>query len=269
MYLDIQDNEKVWQHFNHPHHVGAFVDETHVVQAKVGTPMVSNVIHWQMLLTKDAKCNRIIIEDVRYKVVGCGYQIAVCSYLGDCLVGRTLDDVPVKIAARLIDELALPEHKMHCAYLLEDAVFAAISNYKNNDPIELAGEDEMSVVTKTETEQVVLSATDTALDYIRKSAHDKGLASAMLHFGVKKRGCSGFSYVLDFTADPNVDGHVVHLADDVTVIIDHDSLPMLAGTQLDYRMESFGGVMKFNNPNEKASCGCGESFTVAEEGEVQ
>ncbi len=82
-----------------------------------------------------------------------------------------------------------------------------------------------------------------------------------LRLGVKTTGCSGMSYVLEFVDDINDDDEVFE-DHGVKVIVDKKSLVYIDGTELDFGKEGLNEGFKFNNPNEKDQCGCGESFTV-------
>ena len=82
-----------------------------------------------------------------------------------------------------------------------------------------------------------------------------------LRLGVKTTGCSGMAYTMEF-ADVLADTDTVFEAGKVKLIIDPKSLVYLDGTELDYTREGLNEGFKFTNPNEKARCGCGESFTV-------
>ena len=82
-----------------------------------------------------------------------------------------------------------------------------------------------------------------------------------LRLGVKTSGCSGMAYKLEF-ADVINDDDQVYESFNVKVIVDEKSLPYLDGTELDYRREGLQEGFKFQNPNEKSHCGCGESFHV-------
>ncbi len=86
----------------------------------------------------------------------------------------------------------------------------------------------------------------------------KGLG---VRLGVKTSGCSGMAYVMEFVDDLNDDDEVFEERG-VKVIIDPKSLLYLDGTEVDYGKEGLNEGFKFNNPNAKNECGCGESFTV-------
>lgn len=82
-----------------------------------------------------------------------------------------------------------------------------------------------------------------------------------VRLGVRTSGCSGMAYVLEFVDDLN-DDDVVFEDHGVKVIVDEKSLVYLDGTELDYGKEGLNEGFKFNNPNVKNECGCGESFTI-------
>ena len=82
-----------------------------------------------------------------------------------------------------------------------------------------------------------------------------------LRLGVKTSGCSGMAYVLEFVDEVEEDDQVFE-SDGIKVIVDPKSMVYLDGTELDYGKEGLNEGFKFNNPNVKNSCGCGESFNV-------
>jgi iron-sulfur cluster assembly protein len=82
-----------------------------------------------------------------------------------------------------------------------------------------------------------------------------------MRLAVKTSGCSGMAYALEF-ADTKQDGDLAFESHGVTVLVDPRSLPYLRGTELDFVREGLNEGFKFNNPNARNQCGCGESFTV-------
>lgn len=82
-----------------------------------------------------------------------------------------------------------------------------------------------------------------------------------LRLGVRTSGCSGMAYKLEFVDELNADDQVFE-THGVKVIVDAKSLPYLEGMELDYAREGLNEGFKFNNPNVKDQCGCGESFNV-------
>lgn len=107
---------------------------------------------------------------------------------------------------------------------------------------------------------MAVTLTAQAAEHIEKylSKRGKGLG---LRLGVRTTGCSGMAYKLEYVDDPDTDDQVFE-SHGVKVFVDPKSLAYLDGTQLDYAREGLNEGFKFSNPNEKATCGCGESFTV-------
>lgn len=107
---------------------------------------------------------------------------------------------------------------------------------------------------------MAISLTEKAAERVRSFLEKRG-AGAALRLGVRTSGCSGKAYVLEF-ADSVGAEDVVFESHGVKVIIDPKSLIYLDGTELDYEKEGLNEGFKFNNPNVKATCGCGESFSA-------
>ncbi len=105
-----------------------------------------------------------------------------------------------------------------------------------------------------------ITVTERAAFQIRKQLDKRGCGLG-LRLGVKPSGCSGYAYVLDY-ADSLSEDDIVFDQHEVKVLVRQDDLDKLAGIELDYAREGFNEAFKFNNPNVKGMCGCGESFSV-------
>ena len=105
-----------------------------------------------------------------------------------------------------------------------------------------------------------VSLTPAAARHVTKSLVKRG-SGIGLRLAVKTSGCNGFAYALEFVDVSNPDDACFE-THGVKVIVDPRSLGMLAGTELDFVREGLNEGFKFNNPNAKANCGCGESFAV-------
>lgn len=108
--------------------------------------------------------------------------------------------------------------------------------------------------------QLTIQLTPAAMDYFKKEVTKNSALG--LRLGVKKAGCSGYKYVVDFAKALEEYDQKFLQANGLEVFIDHESLPALAGMTIDYVKEGLNSKVKFINPNEVASCGCGESFSV-------
>ena len=107
---------------------------------------------------------------------------------------------------------------------------------------------------------MAITLTETAADRIKAFMTERGKGVA-LRLGVKTTGCSGMAYIMEY-ADEIEEGDVVFEDQGVKVIVSPKSLVYLDGTELDYAREGLNEGFKFNNPNVKDLCGCGESFNV-------
>jgi iron-sulfur cluster assembly protein len=105
-----------------------------------------------------------------------------------------------------------------------------------------------------------ITVTQAAADRVNAFLASRGKGIG-LRLGVKTTGCSGMAYVLEFVDDLNSEDEVFE-DNGVKIIVDRKSLVYIDGTELDFTKEGLNEGFKFNNPNEKAQCGCGESFTV-------
>jgi iron-sulfur cluster assembly protein len=106
----------------------------------------------------------------------------------------------------------------------------------------------------------MITLTSSAVSRVREMVSKKENAIG-LRIGVTESGCSGYSYALDFATEVAETDTVVE-QEDVKVVIDNDSLPLLDNMELDFVKQGLNQSFKFNNPNVVSSCGCGESFSV-------
>ena len=107
---------------------------------------------------------------------------------------------------------------------------------------------------------MAVQLTDRAADHVKRYIEKRGKGVG-LRLGVKTTGCSGLAYKLEF-ADAAAPEDLAFESNGVRVLIDPKSLAYLDGTELDFVREGLNEGFKFNNPNEKDRCGCGESFNV-------
>ena len=124
--IDISYSDKVLDHYENPRKVGK-LDETDesVGTGMVGAPACGDVMRLQIRVSDDG-----IIEDAKFKTYGCGSAIASSSLLTEWVKGRSLDDAEAIKNTDLASELALPPVKIHCSVLAEDAIKAAVNDYR-------------------------------------------------------------------------------------------------------------------------------------------
>ena len=117
---------KVLDHYENPRNVGAFNKEDEGVgTGMVGAPACGDVMKLQIKVGKDG-----LIEDAKFKTYGCGSAIASSSLVTEWVKGKTLDQAMEIKNTAIAEELALPPVKIHCSILAEDAIKAAVADYK-------------------------------------------------------------------------------------------------------------------------------------------
>lgn len=107
---------------------------------------------------------------------------------------------------------------------------------------------------------MAINLTSNAAERVRHFLAQEG--GMGLRLGVRKTGCSGWAYTVDLAREVQADD-VVFENDGVKIIVAHDDLDFLDGSEIDFVAEGLGTAFRFNNPNVSGECGCGESFTVA------
>ena len=119
-------SDKVLDHYEHPRNVGKLdAASSDVGTGMVGAPACGDVMKLQIKVEND------IITDAKFKTYGCGSAIASSSLVTEWLKGRTLDQAQTIKNSEIAEELALPPVKIHCSVLAEDAIKAAINDYRS------------------------------------------------------------------------------------------------------------------------------------------
>ena len=118
----------------------------------------------------------------------------------------------------------------------------------------------MSVTTFDPQAQLV-TMTAVALQHFENAIGDD--TDKIVRLSTETSGCTGYAYVLNLVDQVETDDVVMELSSVVTLAVANDAMALLKGTEIDYVQEGVNSVIKFNNPNVIAECGCGESFSVA------
>lgn len=125
-------SDKVLDHYENPRNVGSFdQNEQDVGTGMVGAPACGDVMKLQIKVNAEG-----VIEDAKFKTYGCGSAIASSSLVTEMLKGKTLNQAMDIKNSHIAEELALPPVKIHCSVLAEDAIRAAISDYRNKNGLE-------------------------------------------------------------------------------------------------------------------------------------
>ena len=124
-------SDKVVDHYENPRNVGSFAkSEDSIGTGMVGAPACGDVMKLQIKVNPETG----VIEDAKFKTYGCGSAIASSSLVTEWVKGKSLDDALKIKNTHIATELALPPVKIHCSILAEDAIKAAVSDYKSKHP---------------------------------------------------------------------------------------------------------------------------------------
>ena len=119
--------EKVLEHYQNPRNVGSFAKgDENVGTGVVGAPECGDVMKLQLKINPDTE----IIEDARFKTFGCGSAIASSSYVTELVKGKTVSEAYQIKNSEIVQELSLPPVKIHCSVLAEDAIKAAVADWR-------------------------------------------------------------------------------------------------------------------------------------------
>jgi len=125
-------SDKVLDHYNNPRNVGSLdKNDTFVGTGMVGAPECGDVMKLQIKVNPDTG----VIQDAKFKTFGCGSAIASSSLATEWLKGKTVDEAATIKNSDISTELALPPVKIHCSVLAEDAIKAAIADYKQKQGV--------------------------------------------------------------------------------------------------------------------------------------
>ena len=126
-------SDKILDHYEHPRNVGSLDRNAgNVGTGMVGAPACGDVMKLQIKVGADG-----VIEDARFKTYGCGSAIASSSLVTEWVKGKTLEEAATIKNTQIAEELALPPVKIHCSILAEDAIKAAVEDYRNKHAAEV------------------------------------------------------------------------------------------------------------------------------------
>ena len=127
-------SDKVLDHYSNPRNVGSFEkNEENVGTGIVGAPECGDVMKLQLKISDQG-----VVEDAKFKTFGCGSAIASSSYVTELVKGKNVEEVEQIKNSVIVDELSLPPVKVHCSVLAEDAIKAAVKDWRENSEKEEA-----------------------------------------------------------------------------------------------------------------------------------
>ena len=120
-------SDKVLDHYSNPRNAGSFEkDEENVGTGIVGAPECGDVMKLQLKISEQG-----VVEDAKFKTFGCGSAIASSSYVTELVKGKSVDEVEQIQNSLIVEELSLPPVKVHCSVLAEDAIKAAVKDWRD------------------------------------------------------------------------------------------------------------------------------------------
>ncbi len=139
-------SEKVLDHYSNPRNVGSFdKNESNIGTGIVGAPECGDVMKLQLKISDDG-----IVEDARFKTFGCGSAIASSSDVTERVKGKTVDEVEQIKNSVIVEELSLPPVKIHCSVLAEDAIKAAVQDWRSRHEVAATASLEAANLPETE-----------------------------------------------------------------------------------------------------------------------
>ena len=211
-------SDKVIDHYENPRNVGSLPkDDANVGTGLVGAPECGDVMKLQVKVNPETG----VIDDAKFKTFGCGSAIASSSLATEWLKGKTVDQALAIKNTDIVDELSLPPVKIHCSVLAEDAIKAAIADYKKKqdetkgEPAAQHAQPQLAVHANVQT-GIGLSWTlrmhdrdhRTAAKKIKSLMAKQGISEGGLRVGVKGGGCSGLSYTFAWEREPRLGDEV-------------------------------------------------------------
>ena len=134
-------SDKVIDHYANPRNVGSFAkDDPDVGTGIVGAPECGDVMKLQLKISDDG-----VVQDARFKTFGCGSAIASSSYVTELIKGKSVDEAYAIKNTQIVEELNLPPVKIHCSVLAEDAIKAAIGDWKGKKSADSSDQDKKAI----------------------------------------------------------------------------------------------------------------------------
>ena len=264
-------SDKVIDHYNNPRNVGQMDKiSAEVGTGLVGAPECGDVMRLQIRVNPETQ----VIEEAKFKTFGCGSAIASSSLATEWVKGKTVDEAMEIKNTDIVKELALPPVKIHCSVLAEDAIRAAIGDWKKKNgvdrrrPLCAAGCREVTEangrskaawkILSCSTEPLLrprsraFSVTERAVRRIRSAMAKEGISPEQggLRLGIMGGGCSGLSYSIRFDTQPR-ERDRIYTFEDVRVFVDPKSFIYLNGMVLDYEETLMRQGFNFINPNSQ------------------
>ena len=252
-------SEKVIDHYENPRNVGTLdKNDPSVGTGLVGAPACGDVMKLQIKISDEG-----IIEDAKFKTFGCGSAIASSSLVTEWVKGMTIDQAMEIKNTQIAEELSLPPVKIHCSVLAEDAIKAAIADYKAKRAAEgRPGRQGPKARRGRAAMAVGVSRAAPSPRSGRRSEHACHQAQGPARRHSRRRLHGLFVPVRVVRQEPRPEDKVLSFEDgNVQRLHRSEELPVPGRLDAGLLDVLVGRGFKFENPNVKGSCGCGESVS--------
>ena len=261
-------SEKLIDHYENPRNIGSLDKNSEDVgTGLVGAPACGDVMKLQIKVGADG-----LIEDAKFKTFGCGSAIASTSLVTEWVKGKTIDEAETIKNTDIAKHLALPPVKIHCSVLAEDAIKAAIADYRakiaKKDESDQGRRGVTADMSTTHTHRdrcppsrpraprprrprpQVMTVTPAAAERAKALIEGRGKPTAGIRIGVRTKGCSGLSYTLEFADKQEPMDEVVE-TQGIKLLIDPKASLFLIGTEMDYEEEKLKSGLRLQEPQRE------------------
>ena len=265
-------NDKILNYYNDDTYIGSLDEkDTSIGTGLVGSPSCGDVMKLQVKI--DKKANKIV--DAKILVFGCGSAKASSSYVAEKLIGLSIDEALKIKNTDIARELGLPQIKLHCSVLAENAIKRAIDDYKMKNGIMVDDADNNTnnkhkrAVINTDRQMndndFTLEISPEALKFTKQNLAKVGKKVKGIRLKIAEGHC-GLMYKVKYVEEKEkTDYDLDFVIDDLHIFIKQNEKDILNGTKIDFKEEGLKRGLIFTNPRETGRCHCGQNFFTPEQ----
>ena len=265
-------NDKILNYYNDDTYIGSFDEkDASIGTGLVGSPSCGDVMKLQVKI--DEKTNKIV--DAKILVFGCGSAKASSSYVAEKLIGLSIDEALKIKNTDIASELGLPQIKLHCSVLAENAIKRAIDDYKMKNGIVVDDADNntnnkhkravINADMKINNNDFTLEISPEALEFTKQNLAKVGKKVKGIRLEIAEGHC-GLMYKVKYVEEKEkTDDDLDFVIDDLHIFIKQNEKDILNRTKIDFKEEGLKRGLIFTNPRETGRCHCGQNFFTPEQ----
>lgn len=282
-------NDKIQKYYGDTNYVGSFDEEDlSIGSSLVGAPACGDVMKLQIKIIQaekvidSKKTFTFIIEDARIKVFGCGSAKASSSLAVEMLIGKDIESAKKITNQDIKDALGLPDLKIHCSVLAEEAIREAIEDFERKNNL-IPDKDKQNIKTKevniedcseNQTACTIqnlkdknnfsfnLKISQEAEDYLNKFLSKQKETYIGLRIDLESSNC-GLSYKIKGIKDPSgIKDDIIFKTKEINFFIEKKIAGIINNTEMEFKKDGLKSGIFFKNPNEVGKCGCGINFKL-------